>query len=87
MRESIEKRICLHDCHLGVFTLFLQFLYSGLHNIDLGQESPSLLADLLVLADRYEVDDLKDVTEATLLSKVDSDCCFALLALADQFQA
>ena len=35
---------------------------------------------------RYEVDDLKDVCEATLLAKVDSDCCFALLALADQFQ-
>ena len=52
MRESIEKRIRLHDCHLGVFTLFLQFLYSGLHNIDLAQESPSHLADLLVLADR-----------------------------------
>ena len=32
------------------------------------------------------MDDLKDVCEETLLCKVDSDCCFALLALADQFQ-
>ena len=36
---------------------------------------------------RYEVEDLVAVCEAGLVSKVDSDCCVALLALADQFQA
>jgi len=86
MKESIEKRIVLHDCHLAVFQCFLQFLYSGLYNIDLAQEQPQFLAELLVLADRYEVDELKKVCEEALIFKVDNNCCFALLVLADQFQ-
>ena len=86
MKESIEKKISLHDCSLTVFTSFLQFLYSGLYKLELVDESPQFLADLLVLADRYEVDDLKKVCEEALIFKVDSDCCFALLVLADQFQ-
>ena len=87
MKESIERRIALHDCSLQVFTYFLQFLYSGLYKIDLSMESPQFLADLFLMADRYEVDDLKNCCEESLTGKVDSNSCFALLALADQFQA
>jgi len=87
MKESIEKRIVLHDCTVEVFTIFLQFLYSGLYKLDLNEETPQQLADLLLLADRYEVDDLKSCCEDALVSKVDNDSCFALLVLADQFQA
>ena len=87
MKESIERRIVLHDVTLPVFQSFLHFLYAGLYRLDLSQESANMLADLLLLADRYEVDQLKDCCEEALLAKVDSDSCFALLALADQFQA
>lgn len=87
MKESIERRIVLHDCSLPVFRCFLQFLYSGLYRLDLGQEQPQFLADLLLIADRYEVDQLKDCCEEALLLKVDSDSCMALLVLSDQFQA
>ena len=87
MKESIERRIVLHDVALPVFQSFLHFLYAGLYRLDLSQESANMLADLLLLADRYEVDQLKDCCEEALLAKVDSDSCFALLALADQFQA
>jgi len=87
MRESIERRITLHDCSVPVFRLFLQFLYSGLYRLDLGQETAQQLADLLLLADRYEVDDLKSCCEDALIAKVDNDSCFALLVLSDQFQA
>ena len=52
MKESIERKICLHDCNAAVFLCFLQFLYSGLYKMDLNQELPQGLADLLVLADR-----------------------------------
>ena len=75
------------DVALPVFQSFLHFLYAGLHHLDLSQESANMLANLLLLADRYEVDKLKDCCEQALLAKVDSDSCFALLALADQFQA
>ena len=87
MKESIERRIVLHDVTLPVFKSFLHFLYAGLYRLDLSQESANMLADLLLLADRYEVDQLKDCCEEALLDKVDSNSCFALLALADQFQA
>jgi len=87
MKESIERRIVLHDCSLIVFRCFLHFLYAGLHQLDLGLEHPQFLADLLLLADRYEVDQLKNCCEEALLEKVDSNSCFALLVLADQFQA
>ena len=52
MKESIERKICLYDCNTSVFQCFLQFLYSGLFKLDLNQETPQTLADLLVLADR-----------------------------------
>ena len=87
MKESIEKKIALHDCNLEVFQYFLQFLYSGLYKIELSLEPPQLLADLFLMADRYEVDDLKTCCEESLTGKVDTNSCFALLALADQFQA
>ena len=38
------------------------------------------------LLNRYEVDELKKVCEEALIFKVDNNCCFALLVLADQFQ-
>ena len=87
MKESIEKRIALHDCNIQVFKYFLQFLYSGLYKIDLSLDHPQFLADLFLMADRYEVDDLKNCCEEALTGKVDGNSCFALLALADQFQA
>ena len=87
MKESIEKKIALHDCNLQVFKYFLQFLYSGLFKIELSLEPPQFLADLFLMADRYEVDDLKTCCEESLTGKVDTNSCFALLALADQFQA
>ena len=52
MKESIERRIRLYDTQLATFSTFLQFLYSGLHSLDLAQHQPQFLADLLVLADR-----------------------------------
>ena len=52
MKESLERRIVLHDCSLAVFRSFLQFLYSGLYRLDLVLEQPQHLADLLLTADR-----------------------------------
>ena len=58
-----------------------------MYKLDLNLEHPQFLADLLLLADRYEVDDLKSCCEEALIMKVDNNSCFALLVLADQFQA
>lgn len=87
MRESIERRIILHDCSSSAFTTFLQFLYSSLYQLDLAQYSVDHLAELLLLADRYEVDDLKSACEEGLCGQLDEDSVLCLLGLADQFQA
>lgn len=87
MKESIERKIILHDCSSSAFAIFLQFLYSALHQLDLSVHSIDLLTELLLLADRYEVDDLKLGCEDALCGKIDEESVLCLLGFADQFQA
>jgi len=87
MKESIERKIILHDCSRAAFAIFLQFLYSALHQLDLSNHSIDLLTELLLLADRYEVDDLKLGCEDALCGKIDEESVLCLLGFADQFQA
>ncbi len=57
MQEAQQRRIILHDTSPAVFDVFLQFVYAGLQDLPpLECRLPSIgqLADLLLLADRYE---------------------------------
>ncbi len=57
MQEAQHRRIILHDTSPAVFGIFLQFVYAGLQDLlPLECRLPSIgqLADLLLLADRYE---------------------------------
>jgi hypothetical protein len=57
MQEAQQRRIILHDTSPAVFDIFLQFVYAGLQDLPpLECRLPSIgqLADLLLLADRYE---------------------------------
>jgi hypothetical protein len=57
MQEAQHRRIILHDTSPAVFDIFLQFVYAGLQDMPpLECRLPSIgqLADLLLLADRYE---------------------------------
>ncbi len=57
MKEAQQRRIILHDTSPAVFDIFLQFVYAGLQDLPpLECRLPSIgqLADLLLLADRYE---------------------------------
>jgi hypothetical protein len=57
MQEAQHRRIILHDTSPAVFDIFLQFVYAGLQDLpplECRLPSISQLADLLLLADRYE---------------------------------
>ncbi len=96
MREDIERRIDVYDTSPAIFRAFLRFVYCGRLDLDEGGASPSsfsistadALAELLMLADRYEMDRLKEACEASLQSLVtDAESAVSLLALADHYNA
>ncbi|XP_014665386.1 PREDICTED: uncharacterized protein LOC106807533 [Priapulus caudatus] len=53
MRESIDKKIIVHDTNPELFRLFLQYLYSG--QVQTNDMSTEQLADMMAISDRYEV--------------------------------
>ncbi|KAE8752100.1 hypothetical protein FOCC_FOCC001262 [Frankliniella occidentalis] len=85
MRETIDRKILVHDTNPALFSVFLEYLYSGCINIK--ALSVDQLADLMMLSDRYEVDTLKQVCEYVLKGHVDSESVLYFLSLADQFNA
>ncbi|GFY36985.1 BTB domain-containing protein [Trichonephila inaurata madagascariensis] len=85
MKESINKKIVIHDTTPHLFLIFLKYLYGG--QVDTGQLSTEQLADLMQLSDRYEVDCLKQISEDALKNLIDDDSALFLLGIADQFNA
>ena len=76
----------VYDTTPALFRSFLRFVYSGrLDAADL--ESTDGLSELLLLADRYEMDSLKELCEGELVGRVDSDSALTLLSIADHFNA
>ncbi|KAL5019275.1 hypothetical protein ScPMuIL_004997 [Solemya velum] len=85
MRESIDKKITVHDTNPELFQLFLEYLYSG--QIDTNELSTEQLADVMALADRYEMDCVKSLCEQSLKHHMDEQTVLYLLSLADQLHA
>ncbi|XP_077526147.1 uncharacterized protein LOC144137990 [Haemaphysalis longicornis] len=86
MRESIDRKIVVHDTHPEVFQLFLEYLYRGCLDSP-RQLTTEQLVELMQLGDRYEVDMLKQITEDALRDHLDEDSALFLLNLADQLNA
>ncbi|XP_071966043.1 uncharacterized protein [Antedon mediterranea] len=57
MKESIDRKISVHDADADLFKQFLAYLYTG--QLQTNTLSINQLADMLSLCDRFEVDDLK----------------------------
>lgn len=72
----------MHDTNPDMFRMFLQYLYSG--QLDTSDISTEQLADMLTLADRYEMDSLKSLCECSLKHHLDEDSALFLFGLADQ---
>ncbi|XP_076029990.1 uncharacterized protein LOC143018496 isoform X2 [Oratosquilla oratoria] len=85
MREAIDRRIVVHDCNPETFQQLLRFLYEG--HIDCNALPPDQLVDLLVVADHYGVDALKQLVEVSLERHVDDDSVVPLLTVAHHCNA
>uniref|UniRef100_T1JPJ0 BTB domain-containing protein n=1 Tax=Strigamia maritima TaxID=126957 RepID=T1JPJ0_STRMM len=82
MKESIDRKIIIHDTNLTIFRLFLEYLYEG--QVETSKLSIDQLADIMLLCDQFEVDTLKQICEQALLSHIDKRSALFLLGIADQ---
>jgi len=72
MKESIERIFYIKDCLPDTFMKFLRYLYVGYLN-EIEYFSVENLVDLMTLADRYEVDELRETCETHLIPKITED--------------
>ncbi|KAG5684819.1 hypothetical protein PVAND_014032 [Polypedilum vanderplanki] len=84
MQEDINRKITIYDASPVIFRRFLLYLYGAPVDKNVGLES---ICELMLLADRYSVDSLKEVCEQTLISMIDSDSVICMLGIADRFNA
>ncbi|CAG5118911.1 unnamed protein product [Candidula unifasciata] len=85
MKESIDRKIIVHDTNPELFQRFLEALYSG--QLDTSSLNAEQLADMMTLCDRYEMDNFKQVCEHELKSHLDEDNALCLLNLADHLNS
>ncbi|CRL04270.1 CLUMA_CG017368, isoform A [Clunio marinus] len=84
MQEDINRKITIYDTSPVIFRRFLLYLYGAPVDKNVGLES---ICELMLLADRYSVDSLKEVCEQTLMSMIDSESVICMLGISDRFNA
>ncbi|XP_052763261.1 uncharacterized protein LOC128205559 isoform X2 [Mya arenaria] len=85
MRESIDRKITVHDTDPSLFRVFLEYVYCG--QVELNDLSTEQISDMMTLADRYDVVCLRSKCEYALKHHLDENTVFYLLTLADQLTA
>ncbi|KAK4022489.1 uncharacterized protein LOC116919472 [Daphnia magna] len=85
MREAIDRKITLPDCSAQLLSLFLRFLYGD--HLDQTAISNEQLIELLIMADRFEVEQLSSGCQTVLTSRLDNSNVLCMLAIADQWSA
>ncbi|XP_065209098.1 speckle-type POZ protein-like isoform X1 [Planococcus citri] len=82
MRESKENEIVITDIEPRIFDKMLQYIYTGkVKNL------PESVYELLPVADKYDLEELKVMCEDVLLKKLSADNAAAILKLADMHNA
>ncbi|XP_055601427.1 uncharacterized protein LOC129750379 [Uranotaenia lowii] len=84
MQEDINRKIVIHDTSPVIFRRLLLYLYGAPVDKSVGVDQ---ICELMLLADRYSVDNLKDICENTLIASIDSDSIIYLLGISDRFNA
>uniref|UniRef100_A0A1L8DML4 BTB domain-containing protein n=1 Tax=Nyssomyia neivai TaxID=330878 RepID=A0A1L8DML4_9DIPT len=82
MKEDIHRKITIHDTSPVIFRRLLLYLYGAPIDKTVGAEQ---LCELMLLADRYSIDELKDICEHTLRSQIDEESVILLLSISDRF--
>ncbi|EDW82821.2 uncharacterized protein Dwil_GK10199 [Drosophila willistoni] len=84
MQESINRKVIITDTSPVIFRRLLLYLYGAPIDRTVGAEQ---ICELMLLADRYSIDDLKELCENTLNSLIDEDSVVCLLGIADRYMA
>ncbi|XP_017042045.1 uncharacterized protein LOC108088638 [Drosophila ficusphila] len=84
MQESINRKVIITDTSPVIFRRLLLYLYGAPIDRTVGAEQ---VCELMLLADRYSIDDLKELCENTLYSLIDEDSVVCLLGIADRYMA
>lgn len=84
LKESMTYRsIVVHDMEAPVFKAMLRFMYSDESCPEI-EDSVPMAQHLLVAADRYELERLRQICEDRLISSIDVATVATTLALAEQ---
>ncbi|VDN03121.1 unnamed protein product [Thelazia callipaeda] len=80
--ESTERRVVIEDAEYEAVRCMLRYMYTGeMDDMDMDAD----LASVLTLAERYQIDDLKQICERKLCAQIDK-CNFGeMLYLADLY--
>lgn len=84
MKECLSGMAKIHDTSYDVLKHFIHFLYTAEVEVLLDEQ---LARDLLVLAEKYQVEYLKAFCEKFIISKVNDDNALEYYAFADQHNA
>ncbi|XP_061388416.1 uncharacterized protein LOC133323510 [Musca vetustissima] len=84
MQESLTRKIIVTDCSPVIFRRLLLYLYGAPIDKTVG---PEHICELMLLADKYSIDDLKELCENTLNSQIDEHSVLCLLGIADHYMA
>ncbi|XP_047084527.1 BTB/POZ and MATH domain-containing protein 2-like [Lolium rigidum] len=84
MKEKADARVRIEDTEANVFKAMLHFIYTD--SLPLVEESDAVVMaqHLLVVADRYNLERLKCICDATLRRYMDTTTTATTLALAEQ---
>jgi len=82
MKEAVENKVEVSDTDPGIFKQFLKFIYTGRVDEDLNDYA----ADLLELAEIYDIQDLKGFCEASLLNLGKDDNLISTLITAHIYE-
>uniref|UniRef100_W8BR21 TD and POZ domain-containing protein 4 n=1 Tax=Ceratitis capitata TaxID=7213 RepID=W8BR21_CERCA len=84
MQESIRRKIVITDTSPVIFRRLLLYIYGAPIDKTVGAEQ---ICELMLLADRYSICDLKELCENTLNSQIDEESVLCLLGIADHYMA
>ena len=85
MIESRSQKVIIRDIEKSVFYEMLRFIYTG--KVSSGESFKNQAREVLIAADKYQLDLLKNLCEAQLVSTLDGSNCVDLLLLGDLHQA
>ena len=84
MKEKQTKEIFIKDFNSKTVAEMLYFMYTGDISLD---DTEDMLSDLLRVADKYQLDDLKEMCEEKLVSNLSVENSIDSLVLGDSLNA